>query len=215
MDNSSVSTWFIFLWLSSLSGSFLLLINYLTVFFVQNSNLIEIRAENFIGMQNLIYLNLDHNKLISNAEKNWWFKPRKTIKTKNLRHKFHWHWDLIIFQENRNKSISCKGSWKSIKTNFNLNRLPWFYTTTVSIGRKYIFVTGKDFHVNLLMICYWLKCNYFRLLQIILRAWEDERQMTYALLFPFHDLFYRCIIFHWIHVSLSVPSSDLHLLLKV
>ena len=37
----------------------------LTAFLVQNSNLIEIKAQNFIGMLNLEYLNLDGNKFKS------------------------------------------------------------------------------------------------------------------------------------------------------
>ena len=37
----------------------------LTTFIVYNSNLIEIKAENFLGMKNLEYLNLDGNKFKS------------------------------------------------------------------------------------------------------------------------------------------------------
>ena len=40
---------------------------HLTVLAVEKSNLIEIKAENFLGMQELQYLNLDSNKLSSLA----------------------------------------------------------------------------------------------------------------------------------------------------
>ena len=43
------------------------LLSYLTVFLVQNSNLIEIKAENFLGMQELEYLSLEDNKLTTLA----------------------------------------------------------------------------------------------------------------------------------------------------